>query len=191
MNKVFPSNCSDSAPDISGWELIQELRSEFRVSRFIASYLGLVETYRNPMDDKEFVRVTSRHIPFVPQRQKLDRRSFFGTAAILLAERDQEDRFDELDDEADAIIYERWRTRENPRTGKDGREGNLDIWFLRSNGECVIAQNERVSVQFLTERVGDVNSDNIFIGIKYSIGDAYHIVRVNRRILLSLTKEEE
>ena len=190
----FPANCANPVPDISSWEITQTSRVEFRVSDNAVAYLGLSiehNIYRNPDNIREFAKVVSRHIPFIPQRQELNEQSFFQTAATLYAKKDEQDAFSKLDGEIDPIFYMLWRTKENPRTGEDMLDGDVDIWFLRSSGECLTAQNEKVAVQFLTESVGNGNSRNIFVGVKYQIGKAYHILKVDRRDLILLMEGEK
>jgi len=65
----------------------------------------------------------------------------------------------------------------------------VDIWFLRPSGECLTARNERVGVQFMTENVGNGKPRNVFVGVKYQVGDIYHILKVDRRDLVQLMGE--
>ena len=187
----FPANCSVPVPDISGWEAIQASRVEFRLSDKTVAYLGVTVKYieyRNPANVREFVEVVRRYIPLVSERQNLDELIISQTAIALSVRKEEEDRLNQLEKETDPILYVRWLTKENSRTGKDVKDGDVDIWFLQSSGECLVVQNEWVGVQFVTENVGNGKPRNILVGVKYQVGDAYHILKVDRRDDDVLTK---
>ena len=190
----FPANCANPVPDISGWETVSASRIDFRLSDNAAVYLGLAveyADYRNPLSRGEFIRVVSRHVPFIPVRQtNPNERSFFETNTASYVQKEERDGLSELDKKTDPILYVRWRTNKEPRTGKDMRGGDVDIWFLKQNGECLIAQNEEVGTQFLTENVGNGKPHNVFVGVKYRVGKAYHILKVNRADVVQLTEGE-
>jgi len=186
----FPANCSIPAPDISGWTVVQTSRVEFRISDETAAYLGLdVEymRYRNPADPGEFVQIISRHVPGIFSEQRpTDERLFSQAVAIYYTQKDREDFFSEIAKKTDPILYLHWRTKENSRTGRDMKDGDTNIWFLQSSGKCLTAQNERVGVQFVTENVDNGKLRNVSVGVKYQVGDAYHILKIDRRDLLRL-----
>ncbi|OGN03822.1 MAG: hypothetical protein A2655_00995 [Candidatus Yanofskybacteria bacterium RIFCSPHIGHO2_01_FULL_43_42] len=190
---IFPANCVIPAPDISGWEIVQTSRIEFRISDEAVAYLGLdieYAEYRNPDDPGEFVRVVSRHIPMIPARPVINNGQLFReVATALYVQKKEQDRLNEIGKKTDSILVVRWRTKKNSRTGKDMKDGNVDIWFLQSSGECLTTQNKRVGVQFMTENVGNGKPHNVFVGIKYQVGDAYHILKVDRRDLVQLMNE--
>lgn len=190
---VFPANCSVPVPDISEWKVLSKSRAEFRISDTAAAYLGLdieYTEYRNPINAGEFVKVTSRHVPLISEQKKLNERVILDTALTLYAQKAEQVRLSELADKVDPVLFMRWRTKENPRTGKNERDGDVDLWFLKFSGECLVAKNKKVATQFLTENVGNGKPRNVFAGVKYQIGDAYHILKVNRFDLVHLTEGE-
>lgn len=191
---TFPANCEFAAPDITGWEIIRTSRIEFRLSDESIAYLGIdVENtdYRNPLNTKEFVRVISRHIPLISFQKKLNEMVILDTAVTLYNQKEEQDRFNELEKEIDPILFIRWRTKESSRTGQNQRYSDVDIWFLKSSGECLVAKNEKIGVQFLTENVGDGKPKNVFVGVRYRVGGVYHILKVNRGDILLLTNGEK
>lgn len=194
-SNIFPANCSVLPPDISDWQTIQTSRIEFRLSEQVVAYLGLdVEyaDYRNPADSSEFVRIISRHRPTVFAKPKLSsERLFAEVGAEFYADKEHQDMLAVLEKELDPIIYMYWRTTKNPRTGKDSKGGDFRIWFMPSDGSCHIVQNEKLEVQFLSENVGNGKLHNVFVGVKYQIGDVYHILKVNRDEIGVLTKERK
>lgn len=190
----FPANCSVSAPDITGWETVRTSRIEFRLSDYAAAYLGLdieYAEYRNPLNSREFIRVISRHTPLISVQNKLNERVILDAATTLYNQKEEQDRFNKLEKEIDSILFMRWGTKENPRTGKDMQDGDIDLWFLKSSGECLVAKNKKLGEQFLTENVGDGKPKNVFVGVKYRIGDVYHILKVNRGDILLLTNGDK
>src|SRR3990167_7590141 len=79
--EIFPGNCSQPAPEISGREIVQVSRVEFRISDESAAYLGLMTDYRNPLNGREFVKVISRHNPLISEKRiPTNERSAFETA---------------------------------------------------------------------------------------------------------------
>lgn len=190
----FPSNCTISpVPDISGWEVVSKSRTEFRLSGTAMAYLGLdieYAEYRDP-NSSEFVRVISRHIPLIPEQKRINERVIFDAATALYARKEEQDRLNQLDENTDPILYIRWRTKTNLRTGKDERDRDVDLWLLKPSGECFVAKNEKVGVQFLTENVSNGKPHNVFVGVKYQVGDVYHILKVDRRDVLLLTNGRE
>lgn len=186
---IFPANCFVPPPDISGWEVVPISRIEFRLSDTAVAYLGLdieYTEYRNLINTKEFVKVVSRHIPLIPEQKKLNERVILDAATALYARKEEQDKLKELDEKTDPILYVRWQTKDDPRTGRDIQYGDVDLWFLKPSGECLVAKNEKVGVQFLTENVGNGKPRNVFVGVKYQIGDAYHILKIDRRDVLLL-----
>ncbi len=189
----FPANCSNPVPDISGWEVFQISRIEFRSSDEVAAYLGASVTYvkyDSSGDSKELIQIIYRHVPGIFSEKKLTNEQLFReTVVVLYNQKDRDDFFDEIGNKTDPISYVHWRVKEHPRTGNDVEDGDADVWFLRSNGECLTVKNERVRIQFMTENVGDGKPRNVFVGVKYQIGDTYHILEVDRRDLVRLIME--
>ena len=169
--KIFPANCESSpVPDISGWEVDQTSRIEFRLSDETVAYLGVDiehKTYRD-LNSGEFMKVFSRHIPFIPSRPKqTDERVIEDVVTELYVQKDEEDRLGELEGKMDPFLYVYWRVRENPRNGNDILDGDVDIWFMPSDGSCRFFQNEPVDIQFMTESVGNGTPRNVFVGVIY------------------------
>lgn len=190
---IFPNNCSVPAPDITNFEVVSKSRIEFRLSEEVVAYLGLdVEQtkYRDPDDSGRFVQVISRHRPRVFAKPELSsERLFAEVAAAFYADKDEQDLLAALEKELDPLIYIYWRVTKDPRTLKDVKDGDFDIWFLMSDGTCKFFRNEKLRVQFLSENVGNGKPHNVFVGVKYQVGNVYHILKVNRSDVNALTRE--
>lgn len=213
---VFPANCSIAAPDISDWEVVKTPRTEFRISDLTVAYLGLAieyADYRNPLNGKEFVRVFSRHIPLIPEQKDPNERVILDVVIMLYNQKEERERLAQLEKESDVFLFMRWRTGDNIRTGGDMLDGDVDLWFLKSDGGCLVAKNEKVTIQFSSENVGNGKPRNVFVGVQYSIEiypdenicsedeskdedvckvqKFYHILKVDRRDVLQLTNGRE
>ena len=116
-----------------------------------------------------------------PSQERIEVNDIFLTNSLK-----RKPRLSEIAKKTDPILYLHWRTKENSRTGRDMKDGDTNIWFLQSSGKCLTAQNERVGVQFVTENVDNGKLRNVSVGVKYQVGDAYHILKIDRRDLLRL-----
>jgi hypothetical protein len=192
--KIFPDNCSVPVPNINEWEKSYQSRIEFRLSDTSNVYLGLsVESsfYHNSASG-EFVQVFSRHIPFISSKpSNFNERLFSDTMKALYAENKEKEKLNNLNKRSDPFLYVYWRIIKNPRNGNDMLDGDVNIWFLNSNGLCVFIQNEPIKIQFLSESLVDKKSKNVLVGIKYQIKDYYHILKADRREVVNLIKEEK
>lgn len=179
-------------PDISGWPIFNMSRTALNVSDVTVAYLGLEVTYSNPIDSREFVRVTRRHIPIIISKQsEPNARLLSEMVTVLYTQKEEQDRLLEVSRKSDPIIYTRWRTKENPHTGHDMLDGDFDVWFLSPKGDWMFVKNQEIKIEFMTENVGNGKPHNVFSGMKYQIGNIYHIIRVDRNDLTRLFQEGE
>lgn len=191
---TFPANCSVPVPDISGWETNQQSQIEFRLSNQAIAFLGLVvesKTYRNPHSG-ETIMVFNRHTPMIFAEQKEENERLLEEAVILFyAEKEKNDLLSKLKERIDPLLYVYWRIQENPRNGNDMLDGDVNIWFMPSDGSCQFSQNKEIGIQFMTENIGNGRSRNVFMGVKYQIDGAYHILEVDRRDVANLMEKEK
>lgn len=186
-----------SAPNIKGWNIINTSRIELIISDQAVVYLGLEVEYSNPGDPDEHVKVISRHIPLaIARHTKTDSRLLREAAVDLYLQKEENDRLTEISTNTDPILFAKWRTTKNPLTGRQNKlDGDVNIWFLPANGKWIFSKNQAIDKEFMTE---NINSDkpkkrpyNVFSGMKYQVGDTYHILRVDRNILKILTSKEK
>lgn len=188
---------ADTCPiiDVDKWTVNQKTRIEFRTSDEVVAYLGLdIEyvDYSNPNNPAEFARVISRHVPLIFGKQKqANDRLFRDLVTSLYVQKEQEDRLGELDKKTDTIIYVHWKIKEDPVTKKDMHDGNIDVCFLKSNGDWFFIQNKPVSIQFLSERVSNDKSRNVLVGMKYQVDADYQILKINRDDFERLIEESK
>ncbi|MDP3696693.1 MAG: hypothetical protein Q8R55_01520 [Candidatus Taylorbacteria bacterium] len=181
------ASSNPSVPNVSGWTVLSTSRIELRVSDDTVAYIGLEAEYSNPANPREFVRVIRRHIPLIiSKRKQQNERLLSEMVVVFYTQKEEQDRLKEVSDKSDPILYVQWRTKKNPRTGNDMQDGDANIWFLRSSGDWLLTHNERIEVEFLSENVGNGEPHNVFSGMKYRVGNAYHIIRVDRNDLIKL-----
>ncbi len=187
QNQLVVSQSNPSTPDISGWVIFNVSRTALNISDLTVAYLGLEVTYINPVNPREFIRVTYRHIPLVISKQnKPNVRLLAEMATVFYTKKEEQDRLLEISKKSDPLIYTRWQTKDNPRTGQDMLDGDFDVWFLSPRGDWKFFKNQEVETEFMTENVGNGKPHNVFSGMKYQVGDIYHIVRIDRNDLLKL-----
>lgn len=200
-------------PNITGWVIVNdESHIDLQVSDRVIAYLGIRAKYQNPDDSREFVRLISRYNPVVFGKPKKPNERLLNEKAIQsYSERDRLDYLNKLAKETDPIIYIRWRTKEDSRTGRDLQDGDAEVWLLSADGNWFYKKIkpasheptrpelaewvELVDVEFLTENSGNGESP-ISAGIAYSIkssqfGEISHIVRINRNDLMQLLEGGE
>lgn len=191
-NPLVVSVSNPPIPDISSWTVVNMLRIDFRISDNVPAYIGLEIEYNNPADPREFVQVIRRHIPLILSKPKRsDRRLLSEMADVFYNQREEQDRLKENSDKSDPVAYIRWQIRKDPNTGRDALDGDVDIWFMPPDGDWRFVKNEKKVVEFLTENVGNGKPHNIFSGIKYQIGDVYHMLKVARSDILRVLEGGE
>lgn len=179
-------------PDISGWTVINVSRIELRISDSSVAYIGLEVEYSNPANPREFIRVIRRHIPLILSKSKNQDGRLLSEATIMLHnQKEEQDRLNEVTNNSDPIVYVQWRTKSNSHTGTDMQDGDINVWFLRPNESWLLATNKQVEVEFLTENISNGKPHNVFSGMKYQIGNVYHIIRIDRNDLVRLFQAEE
>lgn len=184
-------------PNVDGWNVINMSRIALIISDTAVAYLGFETEYNNPDDLSESVKVIRRHIPLIiSKNKKVESRMLSETIITLFIKGEEDERLKKISAEADAILYIHWRTARNPLTGRQNKlDGDINIWFLPADGNWIFVKNESVKTEFMTENINSDKPDkkpyNIFSGMKYQVGDTYHIVRLDRSILVALASERK
>lgn len=182
-------------PDIGGWKVVNTSRIALIISDATSAYIGFETEYNNPNDTDESVKIIRRHIPLViSKNKKINGRLLREVMAMLYIKEEEDDRLRKVSSESDPILYIRWRTAKNPLTGRqDKLDGDVSVWFMPADGKWIFVKNEPINTEFMTENINSNKPDkkpyNIFSGMKYQVGDAYHIIRLDRNILTALTRE--
>lgn len=185
------SNVNPPIPDFNGWKVVSLSRIELRISDCAVVYLGVEVEYNNPNDPREFIRVSSRHIPVpISKCKKYNERLLSQTVVTDYNQKEEDDLLGQRSKEIDHFLFLHWRTKKDSRNGRNVLDGDVDIWFMLANGHWLFHKNEEIAVEFLTENIGNGKTRNIFSGMESRIGDAYHLLRVSRNDILRLLEGE-
>jgi len=200
-------------PDVSNWTVISVSQIEIRLSENAVAYFGFNIEYQNSTDQKEFVRVLRRHVPLIFFTNKQDDDRLTSEMVITQYVRKEEKEYlRQLFDKSDPFIYFRWKTKEDSQTSRDILDSDIDVWFLRPNGKWLFSQNKQVAAQLLSENLrntysrsltpsgrvvldndrtalsGSSKPRNVFVGLKYQLGDIYHILKIDHHNVANLVE---
>lgn len=192
---IYPSLARGQTPElpkIDGWTVESKSKIEVQVTDFATLYLGLEIEYRNPADQNEFVWVVKRYAPFIVSRiQPKDERSFSEAVVGFYTKKDLEDTLKKIDDESDAIIYQRWRVEKDPNTGQSVQPGKTETWLLDSMGLWRFETGQKVSTGSVSELKTADFKDGVPAGVEYSVGDFHQILKIEHGYLVLALKEEK
>lgn len=182
----YPVQASDEPPNFRDWTVKNISRIELRISDRAVAYLGFETEYSNPNDPTEFAEVIDRHIPLIVAKKKYNQRQFVAASISSYVDKEEQDRLRELSKMSDTFIVMRWKVKKDPRTGNDLLDGNMNIWFMPANGKWFFVENGQVSVEFLTENIGNGKSGNVFSGMRFKLFNNYHLLKVDRSDIMVL-----
>lgn len=178
-------------PDISGWTVVQTSFIEMRISDLAVAYLGLDMEYQNPSNPTEYVRVVKRHVPLIfVKKEQQDKRLLRSVVTDFYTRKDEEDQLAKLANKSDPIFYIQWRIKQDLQTRNNIQDGDVNIWFLESSGNWFFYQNKVLSVQFLSESIGNGKQRNVFVGRKYQVSGLHHTLKINRSDLTQFLEED-
>lgn len=175
-------------PNITDFTSILSKEQEFRIDDYKTAFLGRIVVYQNPNDPNEFVRVYYRQIAIVSERAKEKNTADVGGRNTNLSnlkyhQKRETEALDRVQQAVDAFAYVRWWMVRDSRTKQDIQTGPMQIWLLDPSGAyAYYSQPEGVEESALkyssfSEPFG---SDFVTVGLKFTLGDTVHIVRVDR-----------
>lgn len=186
------ASCLQHLPNFSNWTVVSMIRIKLIVSDTTVAYLGVKVEYKNPNDPNEFMVIISRHIPLIISKQQNPNEQLLSQVMVTFDNnKDKQDRLNQLTQKADPITYIHWRVKTNEFAGISLQDGDVTICFLSPDENWLLIKNQPIQVEFLTENVGNSKSHNVFTGMKYQIGNVYHIVRLDRSDLIQLLEGEK
>lgn len=176
-------------PNLEGWKLVESRESNLEAKvqaegLVYTAYFGYIEDYQNPETPGEFIRVIKRYVPVISiveddqqkQTLQLDVISNYSRKA-------SRDALSKVRSKADAIGYTRWQVAKDQRTGEDIRTGAVESWLRIQNGDWLydIAIIEK-------ELYSEISPDTkkvTLVGIKFTLGSKYHIMKVDQADLMA------
>ncbi len=175
------------------WTVVSEKRLDIKVNDYETAFVGVVTQYQNPKDPHDFAQVFTRHIPLISQRPKEDqntgqRESSLTVDAGRNYHRNQEqEALQRVQKASDAFAIIRWRTTTDDRSGREILAGLVDYWLLNQDGNWMYATNASlsgISRTLVSEPSKADAKRHVVVGLKFSIGDAVHVVRIDQDDLM-------
>ena len=171
----------ETPPQINGWEEITKTHYEVK-NGLATSMLGLMQIFKNPAEENEFVFVVSKYpaITFLPPQPQKDGKN--SPDEIIIAEnyfkKTRQENLNHLASSSDAILFVKWREKKDQRTGEKILEGQIESWLLAPRGRWIFKESEKaaIKIELLSEK-------EILIGFKFSLEKTYHILRFNQEHL--------
>ena len=186
-------------PDVKDFKSVLSKELEFRTDDYKIGFVGQVIVYQNPNDPNEFVRVYYRQVALVSERAKEKDTSEVngrdGNSSDINYHKKQEaEALIRVQQAVDAFAYVQWRTVRDPRTGQDIQTGPMQIWLLDQNGAYAYysqpedAEENALKYSPFSESSEADPDKSVMVGLKFTLGDAVHIVRVDQDDISALGK---
>lgn len=181
-------------PDVKNFKPVLSKELEFRIDDYKTAFVGRVVDYQNPDDPNEFVRVYYRQVALISERAQLKGAAEEGgprrNLSNLNYHRKQEtEALGRVQQEADAFAYVQWRTVRDARTGQDIRAGSSRAWLLDQRGSWVSDSGQNILSAPLSEPSNANLKKQVLVGIKFTLGDGAHIVRIDQDDIPAQVKE--
>ena len=174
-------------PNVDGWDFVQRNNISIKTSDDEVVYLGFETLYRNPDNEREFVMVIERFVPFVLV-EKLPRGSGITGEKIKII-RDFNDKgkavlFEELLEKSDSFIYFKWQTVLDPRTGEDILVNDIESWMMGHGGDWSFRLGP-ISRDPFSEPNRFNPDELVSVGIRLGLDgeDHYHILIIDQAYL--------
>lgn len=188
-------------PDVKNFKPVLTKELEFRIDDCKTGFVGRVVVYQNPDDPNGFVRVYYRQVAIVSERACENNTAEEGGPSRNLSNlnyhRKQEtEALGRVQQATDAFAYVQWRTMRDARTGEDIQSGPMQIWLLDSSGSWAYhAQpvNEKSALESssFSEPAKTNPEKQVIVGVKFTLGNRIHIVRIDQDDIPAPVKEKE
>lgn len=187
-----------SPPDVKDFTPVLSKELEFQIDDYKTALVGRVVVYQNPNNQNEFVRVYYRQVAIISERSKEKNSMETNSRDTDLSNlkyhnREEAEVLGRVQKATDAFVYVQWRTVRDPRTGQDIQEGSFQVWLLNSSGiwayriQPTGAKSDLDSSP-LSEPSKNNHKNRINVGIKFSLDDTVHIVRIDQDDLIAPVK---
>lgn len=186
-------------PDIKNFISVLSKELEFRVDDCKTGFVGRVVDYRNPDDPSEFVRVYYRQVAIVSVRacEKSTTESSKHNADLSNLNyhlKQESETLGRIQQATDAFVYVQWQVVHDQRMGQDIKIGSTHVWLLDPSGVWVYriqsAGTKNILESAPLTEPSKVNPKKlIIVGIKFTLENTTHIVRIDQDDILSQVKE--
>jgi len=183
---------SPSVPDTAGWKEMSQVNITFRVSDNEFVFLGFEVEYSNPADSNEFILIFYRHAPFNSVAGKN-----VETPAEKGIERDyrnNEERavIQDSRKRSEPFAYKKYKLVKDPGTKEMVLDGPVESGLWNYNGVWVASTSQEVAGKDLKSLGGDSDFSEfskddpenfVVVGKKFTLGEAYNILRIDQDYL--------
>lgn len=177
-------------PNVDDWRVVNVSVLDVRLSDLTVVYLGFQVQFQNPVETDEFILVTNRFRPLIfAKSDPRDDRKFQKAIVNFYTQKERQDILEKRYQEADAIIYQRWRVTVDQSTNQLVKNGDVDVWFLTSDGNWKLIKNEKVDIEPVSILRSKDFKQGILAGIRYSVGDSFQIIRAEPVFLIAALKK--
>lgn len=152
-------------------------------------YLGFLVEYHNVNDPERFLIVLSRFTAFAAANQHISSNDETFSAEVVTAySKHETDRLlNKFSLSSDPVIYITGLRKIDLEIGGYNQGGDIQIWFQNGQGDwlyTVVGENQKqfIRVEEVTEPAL-FRKGNMLVGVKYSINDKYHILRIHQKYI--------
>lgn len=185
-----------SPPDVKDFKPTLSKELDPRIDDYKTAFLGQVMVYQNPNDLSEFVRVYYRQVALVSERAKEKGTSEPDARDRNLSNqnyhrKEETEALNRVQQATDAFAYAHWRTVHDPRTGQDIQAGPMEFWLLDPDGTYAYfsqPENSEESALKYSPFSEPSNAGPVLVGLKFTLGDTVHIIRVDQDDISALAK---
>ncbi|MEX2033068.1 MAG: hypothetical protein WD889_00710 [Candidatus Colwellbacteria bacterium] len=182
-------------PDVKNFKPVLSKELEFRVDDYKTAFVGRVVVYQSQDDPNEFVRVYYRQVALVSERARENNDPETGGrnrnfSNLNYHQKQETEALGRVQKEADIFAYVQWRTVRDQRTGQDIREGSFRAGLLEQHGTWTLTSGYDLFISPFSEPSKKDPNKGVTVGIKFTLGGAVHIVRVDQDDIWAEKKEE-
>ena len=188
-----------SLPEVKDFNVVLSKELEFRVDDYKTAFVGRVVDYQNPDDPNESVRVYYRQVAIVSERAKEKNSTESGgrdrnSTNLNYHLKRETEAIDRAQRAIDTFAYVQWRTVRDSRTGQDVKIGHFQIWLLDSSGVWAYHVQPADTKSLLepspfSEPSKTDPKKRIIVGIKFTLENTMHIVRIDQDNIVASVKE--
>jgi hypothetical protein len=179
-----------SIPDVDEWKADKSFNLDPKIDNTKIAFLGEVKEYRNPRDPNEFVRKVSKHLALISMRRLTKQNEHFMFIDVTKYHRRKEiEVLEEVRESSDVIAYVRGRVLIDAQTEQEVLVGNLECWLRKPDGTWHYSNTESLRHEIFSEPIGFGEEGAVLVGIKFSLGDVSHVIRLDVRDLIFIKND--
>lgn len=173
-----------SPPQLDSWTTISEnyyeLKNIVRVENRTAtatSIIGLMRVLQNTNNKNGRALVVFKHPPITFTPKYIAGENLPGDikTAENYFQKTKDEKLKKLAETSDKILIVKWEELTDNRTNEKILYGTVENWLLTTSGEWIFEESKQdvVKEELLSE-------GEVLVGFKLSLGDSYHILRLNQ-----------